>query len=68
MSATVHLAARVEPDLAEDFRQICAAEERPVSQELRRLIRKRVSENDEGRPAQGAPVQTSVEQDRRNGG
>lgn len=63
-----YLSARVPADLAAKFRQLCSEDERPVSQELRRLVRQRVAQNDEGRPAQAAPVQEPVSQDRHDAG
>jgi pilus assembly protein TadC len=66
MEKNVTLGVRLPGDLADVFRRICDEDDRPVSEELRRLIRARVAQDDEGRPAQAAPVQASVEQDRRD--
>jgi hypothetical protein len=55
---TVHVTARVPRDLAVAFEQVARDEDRTVSAELRRLMRRHVAERDcEGaRTRRGAPL------------
>jgi len=67
VAGTVHIAARLPPDLAAAFRRVCAEDERPVSNELRRLIRQRVAEDESARPAKPDAF-PSGDQDRHESG
>jgi hypothetical protein len=54
------LAVRLPDDLAEAFQRVCLADERTVSSELRRLIRRRIAENESARPS--APSRRAFEE------
>jgi hypothetical protein len=55
---TKFIAARVPKGLAAEFERVCREDERSISAELRRLIRRRVEQahNDEGRADERVPV------------
>ena len=63
MGATAYIAARVEPELAAEFKRVYEAIDRLVSNELRRLIRRRIAENNEAPDPQSRTLQSRVERE-----
>jgi hypothetical protein len=54
---TVHITARVPASLARDFERLATREDRSVSAEIRRVMRRHVAENcDGGLRAEGSPA------------
>ena len=52
MKDLIQIAARVPADVAEEFQRVCREDDRTVSNELRRMIRRRIAEDERSaRPA-----------------